>query len=103
MTGMSLCIVAMLFMGMRTGAVLTVIMLTVIMVMVINVLMSIVLVAVISMSVLMHAMAMIVIAGFVALLLHHLIAFEQANTEKKRQAHLTFDRAQDAGIMLEGT
>ena len=94
----------MLFMRMRTGAVLAVIMRAVIMraVVVISVLVVVVLVAMIGMSVLMHAMAMIVIAGFVALLLHHPIAFEQANAEKKRQAHLAFDRVQDAGIRLEG-
>ena len=48
--------------------------------------------------VVMHAMAMVVVAVVMVLLGGHLVAFKQAHAQQQRQAHITFHRAQDAGI-----
>ena len=50
---------------------------------------------------LMHADAVVVVAGLVALLGHHLVALEQPHAQQQRQGHLPLHRAQDAGLGLD--
>ena len=51
--------------------------------------------------VLVHADAMVVVAAVMALLGHHLVAFEQAHAQQQGQGHFPLHRTQDAGFAFD--